>query len=82
MAIRPARRYPVAGNRLQQPARIRSGLHPNLIRIFIDLQRDASSGRIYLLGALINCLADGTDRAAREIERRQDRRAAGLTDVR
>ena len=41
-------------------------LHPNLIRVFIDLQRDASSGRIYLLGALINCLSDGTEPGARE----------------
>ena len=41
-------------------------LHPNLIRVFIDLQRDASAGRVYLLGALINCLSDGTEATARE----------------
>jgi predicted RecB family nuclease len=41
-------------------------LHANLIRVFIDIQRDVSQGRVYLLGALISCLADGREESARE----------------
>jgi hypothetical protein len=41
-------------------------LHPNLIRIYLDFQRDASQGRVYLLGALISCVSDGTEESARQ----------------
>ena len=40
--------------------------HPNLIRIFIDIQRDMNEGRVAVLGALVSCLRDGLDENARE----------------
>ncbi len=40
--------------------------HSNLIRIYIDIQRDMNEGRVAVLGALVSCLRDGTDENARE----------------
>jgi predicted RecB family nuclease len=41
-------------------------LHPNLIRVFLDVQRDPTQGRVYMLGALVSCLKDGSEASARE----------------
>ena len=40
--------------------------HPNLIKIYLDLQIDASEGRVYLAGALVSCLVDGIERPDRQ----------------
>jgi predicted RecB family nuclease len=40
--------------------------HANLIRVYLDVQRDPTQGRVYLLGALVSCLRDGSEQSARE----------------
>ncbi|MBX0328599.1 ATP-binding protein [Oscillochloris sp. ZM17-4] len=42
-----------------------AGLHPNLVRVYIDVQHDYLHERVYLLGALVAACADGQEDPAR-----------------
>lgn len=41
-------------------------LHPNLVRVYIDVQRDELTGRIYLAGALVSAARDGAEAPERQ----------------